>query len=62
MAWEGPSGGPVVGGLGRHETNLQVAAVEVLTQGREDGSERQEIVVRGAKTQHLPETAWWRPP
>lgn len=41
MAWEGPSGGQVGGGLGRDETKMQVAtarADEVQTQGREEGS------------------------
>lgn len=44
MAWEGPSGGQVVGGLRRQETSMQAAtagADEVLTRGREEDSERE---------------------
>ena len=62
MAWEAPSGGQVVGGPGRHETNLQVAADKVLTQGRGEASERQDTGTHGAQTQHQPERMWWRPP
>lgn len=49
MAWEGQ----VVGGLRRQEANLQVAAEEVLTQGREQSSEWQKVDVGEVKTQHL---------